>query len=38
MQGYNLPTEDHVYMGNEHPDVANMGHNQGIGIKPLSLF
>jgi hypothetical protein len=36
--GVEHPTEDHVYIGNEHHDKVNMGHNQGIDIKPLSIF
>jgi hypothetical protein len=36
--GKNHPTEGHVYMENEHHDEANMGHNQSINMKPLSLF
>jgi hypothetical protein len=34
----NHPIEYHVYMGNEHDDKANMGRNQSINMKPLSLF
>jgi hypothetical protein len=37
-RGRNHPTESHVYMGNEHHDEANMGRNQSIDMKPLSLF
>jgi hypothetical protein len=36
-RGRNHPTEGHVYMGNEHHDEANMGHNQSIDMNPLSL-
>jgi hypothetical protein len=37
-RGRNHSTEGHVYMGNEHHDKGNMGRNQSIDIKPLSLF
>jgi hypothetical protein len=37
-RGRNHPTEGHVYMGNEHHDEANMGRNQSIDMKLLSLF
>jgi hypothetical protein len=37
-RGRNHPTEGHVYMGKEHHDKANMGRNQSIDIKSLSLF
>jgi hypothetical protein len=33
----NHPTKSHVYMGNEHHDVANMGHNQSIVTQNLFL-
>jgi hypothetical protein len=36
--GRNHTTEGHVYMGNKHHDEANMGRNQSIGMKLLSLF
>jgi hypothetical protein len=34
----NHSTEGHVCMENEHHDEANMGRNQSIDIKSLSLF
>jgi hypothetical protein len=37
-KGRNHPTKGHVYMRIEHHDEANMGHNQSIDIKSLSLF
>jgi hypothetical protein len=37
-RGRHHPTEGHVYMGNEHHDEANMGRNQSIDIKLLSLL
>jgi hypothetical protein len=29
-RGRNQPTESHIYIGDEHHDKTNMGHNQSI--------
>jgi hypothetical protein len=37
-RGRNHPSEGYVYMENEHHDEANIGCNQSIDMKLLSLF